>query len=127
MREEVISGIRYRDNTMQLNLNIPVEDSYTQHDYLNYGYGGEAYHHDEYLYIQPNCPDHGYGGEQSFVQQDYPDLGLGSEQNFVQQDISDQGDGGEQEKLLVDEEGSYPIIFLFETDRTFSSRDALVD
>ena len=41
--EEVVSGIRYRDNTVQLELNIPVEDSYAQHGYSDYGYGGEPY------------------------------------------------------------------------------------
>ncbi|MFS7961158.1 hypothetical protein Hanom_Chr08g00711511 [Helianthus anomalus] len=29
--EEVVSGIHYRDNTVQLELNIHVEDSYAKH------------------------------------------------------------------------------------------------
>ncbi|MFS8001313.1 hypothetical protein Hanom_Chr13g01188881 [Helianthus anomalus] len=61
--EEVVYGIRYRDNTVQLDLNILVEDSYTQHDYSDYGYEGEPYPQAEYPYGQPNYPDHGYGGE----------------------------------------------------------------
>ncbi|KAJ0571108.1 hypothetical protein HanHA300_Chr05g0185811 [Helianthus annuus] len=71
--EEIVSGIRYRDNTMQLDLNIPVEDSYAQHGYSNYGYGGEPYPQVEYPYVQTNYPNHGYGGVQMYVQQDYPD------------------------------------------------------
>ncbi|MFS7958414.1 hypothetical protein Hanom_Chr07g00678271 [Helianthus anomalus] len=71
--EEVISGIHYHDNSVQLNLNILVEDSYAQHGYSNYGYQGEPYHQAEYPYVQPNCPNRGHGDEQSFVQQDYPD------------------------------------------------------
>ncbi|MFS8001364.1 hypothetical protein Hanom_Chr13g01189541 [Helianthus anomalus] len=35
--EEVVYGIRCRENTMQLDLNILVEDSYAQHSYLDYG------------------------------------------------------------------------------------------
>ncbi|MFS7935797.1 hypothetical protein Hanom_Chr05g00407781 [Helianthus anomalus] len=41
--EEVVSAIRYCDNTMQLDLNIPVDDAYAQHNYSNYGYGGDPY------------------------------------------------------------------------------------
>ncbi|MFS7978383.1 hypothetical protein Hanom_Chr10g00914881 [Helianthus anomalus] len=109
--EEVVSGIHYRDNTAQLDLNIHVEDSHSQHGYSNYGYEGEPYPQAEYLYVRPNCLDHGYGGEQSFIQQDYPDQRHGGEQNFVHQDYLEKGDGGEQEEMLVDEDGSYPIIF----------------
>ncbi|MFS7903330.1 hypothetical protein Hanom_Chr01g00022811 [Helianthus anomalus] len=39
--KEVVSGIRYHDNTAQLDLNVPVEDSYAQPGYSDYGYGGE--------------------------------------------------------------------------------------
>ena len=49
-KEEVVSGIRYRDNTVQLDLNVLVEDSYAQHGYSNYGYGGEPYPQAEYPY-----------------------------------------------------------------------------
>ncbi|KAM0005873.1 hypothetical protein Hdeb2414_s0194g00829171 [Helianthus debilis subsp. tardiflorus] len=38
---EVVSGIRYRDNTVQLDLNTPVEDPYAQQGYSNFGYGGD--------------------------------------------------------------------------------------
>ncbi|KAM0025755.1 hypothetical protein Hdeb2414_s0021g00578311 [Helianthus debilis subsp. tardiflorus] len=84
--EEFVSGIRDRDSMVQLDLNIPMEDSHAQHGYSNYGYGGELYPQAEHPYVRPNCLDHGYGGEQSFVQQDYLDQGHGGEQNFVHQD-----------------------------------------
>uniref|UniRef100_A0A251T8Y1 Uncharacterized protein n=1 Tax=Helianthus annuus TaxID=4232 RepID=A0A251T8Y1_HELAN len=38
---EVVSGIRYRDNTVKLDLNTPVEDPYAQQGYSNFGYGGD--------------------------------------------------------------------------------------
>ncbi|MFS7973911.1 hypothetical protein Hanom_Chr09g00862231 [Helianthus anomalus] len=102
MRGEVVSSIRYRDNTVQLNLNIPVEDSYAQHNYLNYGYAGEPYPQVEYPYGQSNYPGHGYGGEQSYVQQDYPDHGYSDEYNYVRQDYPDYGYGGEQSFVQQD-------------------------
>ncbi|KAJ0935253.1 hypothetical protein HanRHA438_Chr03g0116941 [Helianthus annuus] len=74
---EVVSGIRYRDNIVELDLNVPVEDFDAQYGYSDYGYGDEPYPQAEYPYGQPNYPDHGYGGEQSYVQQDYPDPGYG--------------------------------------------------
>ncbi|MFS7944607.1 hypothetical protein Hanom_Chr06g00514231 [Helianthus anomalus] len=52
---------------MQLDLNIPVEDSYAQHNYSNYGHRGEPYPQVEYPYSQPTYPDHGYSGEQSSI------------------------------------------------------------
>ncbi|KAJ0560651.1 hypothetical protein HanHA300_Chr06g0213751 [Helianthus annuus] len=54
--EEVVSGIRYRDNTVQLDLNIPVEDSYAQHGYSNYGYGGEPYSQAEIRTVSQTIP-----------------------------------------------------------------------
>ncbi|MFS8003704.1 hypothetical protein Hanom_Chr13g01216971 [Helianthus anomalus] len=57
--EEVVSGILYRDNTVQLDVNIPMEDSYAQHGYLDYGYRGEPYPPAEYPYGQPNYPNQG--------------------------------------------------------------------
>ncbi|MFS7966019.1 hypothetical protein Hanom_Chr09g00768961 [Helianthus anomalus] len=82
--EEIVFGIRYRDKTVQLDLIVPVEDSYAQHGYSDYRYGGEPYPQAEYPYGQPNYPDHGYGGEQSYVQQDYPDHSNGGEWSYVQ-------------------------------------------
>jgi hypothetical protein len=110
--EEVVSGIRYRDNTVPLDLNTPAEDSYEQPVYSNYGYGGEPYPEAEY-------PDYGHVGDQPFVHQ--------GEQSFVQEDYSQPGYGGEDERPLDNEEGSYPIIFSFETDRTFSSYEEMMD
>ncbi|KAJ0493959.1 hypothetical protein HanIR_Chr12g0591961 [Helianthus annuus] len=81
--EEVVSGIRYRDNTVQLDLNVTVEDSYAQHGYSDYGYEGEPYPQAEYPYSQPNYLDHGYGGERSYVQQDYPDHAYNGEHNEI--------------------------------------------
>ncbi|KAF5796098.1 hypothetical protein HanXRQr2_Chr08g0347441 [Helianthus annuus] len=54
--DEVVSGIRYRDNTVQLDLNIPVEDSYAQHGYSDYRYGGEPYPQAEYPYGSQTIP-----------------------------------------------------------------------
>ncbi|MFS7909303.1 hypothetical protein Hanom_Chr01g00093021 [Helianthus anomalus] len=65
MEEEVVSGIHYRDSTVQLDLNVERLDAH--HDYSDYGYGGEPYPQAEYPYSQPNYPNHGYGGEQSYV------------------------------------------------------------
>ncbi|MFS8031361.1 hypothetical protein Hanom_Chr17g01545031 [Helianthus anomalus] len=100
--EEVVSGFRYRDNTVELDLNVPVEDFDTQHGYSNYGYGGEPYPQAEYPYSQPNYPDHGYGGEQSYVQQEYPDHGYGGERSFVQQDYPNHGYRGEHSYIQQD-------------------------
>ncbi|MFS7945881.1 hypothetical protein Hanom_Chr06g00529331 [Helianthus anomalus] len=36
-------------------------DSSAQEGYSNYRYRGEPYPLVEYLYVQPNCPDHSYG------------------------------------------------------------------
>ncbi|KAM0018798.1 putative MULE transposase domain, FHY3/FAR1 family [Helianthus debilis subsp. tardiflorus] len=133
---EVVSGIRYRDNTVKLDLNTPVEDPYAQQGYSNFGYGGE------YSFVQQECyPNHsygcqqslqgysnfGYGGEHSFVQQEcYPNHSYGCQQSFEHQVNSDLGDNGEPEDVSVDEEGCYPVTFSFDTTPTFSSRKELV-
>ncbi|KAJ0870310.1 putative transcription factor FAR family [Helianthus annuus] len=130
---EVVSGIRYRDNTVQLDLNTPVEDPYAQQGYSNFGYGGE------YSFVQQECypndsygcqqgySNFGYGGEQSFVQQEcYPNQSYGCEQSFEHQVYSNLGDDGEPEDVSVDEEGCYPVTFSFDTTQTFSSRKELV-
>ncbi|MFS8019312.1 hypothetical protein Hanom_Chr15g01402341 [Helianthus anomalus] len=99
---EVVSGIRYRDNTVKLDLNTPVEDPYAQQGYSNFGYGGE------YNFVQQECypndsygcqqslqgySNFGYGGEQSFVQQEcYPNQSYGCEQSFERQVYSNLGD-----------------------------------
>ncbi|KAF5774748.1 hypothetical protein HanXRQr2_Chr13g0604201 [Helianthus annuus] len=132
---EVVSGIRYRDNTVPLDLNTPVEDPYAQQGYSNFGYGGD------YSFVQQECypndsygcqqglqgySNFGYGGEQSFVQQEcYPNQSYGCEQSFEHQVYSNLGDDGEPEDVSVDEEGCYPVTFSF-TAQTFSSRKELV-
>ncbi|KAJ0889804.1 hypothetical protein HanRHA438_Chr09g0416791 [Helianthus annuus] len=126
---EVVSGIRYRDNTVQLDLNTPVEDPYAKQGYSNFGYGGD------YSFVQQECnpndsygchqsySNFGYGGEQSFVQQEcYPTQSYGCEQSFEHQVYSNVGDDGEPEDVSVDEEGCYPVTFSFDTTQTFSSR-----
>ncbi|KAJ0489592.1 putative transcription factor FAR family [Helianthus annuus] len=130
---EVVSGIRYRDNTVQLDLNTPVEDPYAQQGYSNFGYGGD------YSFVQQECypndsygchqsySNFGYGGEQSFVQQEcYPTQSYGCEQSFEHQVYSNVGDDGEPEDASVDEEGCYPVTFSFDTTQTFSSRKEMV-
>ena len=79
--EEVESRISYRDNTVPLDLNTPLEEPYA-------------------------C-----GGETSFVQQDYPD----------------QEDGGGEDNPVEDQERLYPVLVSFETDRTFLSREELIE
>ncbi|KAL9996387.1 putative methylmalonate-semialdehyde dehydrogenase [Helianthus debilis subsp. tardiflorus] len=104
---EVVSGIRYHDNTVKLDLNTPVEDSYAQQGYSNFGYGGE------YSFVQQECyPNDSYGCEQKL--QGYSNFGYGGEQSFVQQECySNQSYGCEQ-------------TFSFDTTQTFSSRKELV-
>ncbi|KAM0055198.1 hypothetical protein Hdeb2414_s0006g00203291 [Helianthus debilis subsp. tardiflorus] len=76
---EVVSGIRYRDNTVKLDLNTPVEDPYAQQGYSNFGYGGD------YSFVQQECyPNDSYGCQQSL--QGYSNFGYGGEQSFVQQE-----------------------------------------
>ncbi|MFS8018198.1 hypothetical protein Hanom_Chr15g01389301 [Helianthus anomalus] len=60
--DEVVSGIRHRENTLQLDLNVLVEDSYAQHGYSDYVYEGEPYSQAKYPYNQPNYPDHSDSG-----------------------------------------------------------------
>ena len=110
--EEVVSGIR--DNTVQLDLNFPVEDSYgVQPDFRVpvedlYGVQLDLNVHVEDLYT-PQF-ENPYG-----------------QPNTATQDYTDQGHGDEQEDPLVDKDGCYPVIFSFDQTVRFSSRDELVD
>ncbi|KAJ0442027.1 hypothetical protein HanRHA438_Chr16g0752091 [Helianthus annuus] len=108
---EVVFGIHYRDNTVQLDLDTPVEDPYAQQGYSNFGYGGD------YSFVQQECypndsygcqqclqgySNFGYGGEQSFVQQEcYPNQSYGCEQSFEHQVYSNLGDDGERRMCLL--------------------------
>ena len=104
--EEVQPTIRYRDNTVSLDLNTtPLEDPYAQQ--------------------YPRQPDYYcYSGQSSFDLQSYPNYAYNGEERSVRQDYPDQGDVG-GEAVYPDNEGCYPVILSFETDRTFASREEL--
>jgi hypothetical protein len=96
--EEGQSGIRYRDNAVQLDLNTQWKDPYEFED-------------------EPSQPAYGYTY----------DANRGDDTS-EEQDYTHYEDSAVDEKRVEDqEEGPNPINLWFETNRTFSTRDELVD